>query len=122
MSKLKMKIKERLLDLRILLPTIIIIAIVAIALVYTSLYISSLDDEEVVVEGKIVSVEYIGKTVGPYEGDVLNITFDGGESYIIRNVLEKSRDFTVNSKFIVRLYRDGPASHWTIKSMYRVPD
>jgi len=82
-------------------------------------YINSLDDEQIVVEGKIIGVEYLGKGELYFNGDAFNITFDDGESYIIETGIE--RDFTVNSKFIIKLHRTNSNSHWIIRKMYKVP-
>ena len=75
--------------------------------------------KEVVVEGKIISVEYLGIAEGYYSADAFKLNFDNGESYTI--MTWEDTDFTVNSKFIMKLFWDGDDDYWTIESMYKVP-
>lgn len=100
----------------------ILIVIVIVGLVSSATFkgwYDTLNDETVIAEGKIINVEYLGTAEGYLIGDALNITFDNGESYLI--VTGEDMDFTVNSKFIIKLFWDGDDDYWEIKRMYKVP-
>jgi len=99
----------------------IFIFIVSIALVVGGLvYYIGLDDERVTVEGKIVDVEIEESNIMDY--DILILTFDNGETYRVLNTLGDDVDLTVNSKFIIKLFRTDKDSWWEITQIYRVPD
>lgn len=76
------------------------------------------DDEDIVVTGEIIKVEYI-EYVDKY-GDVLNLTFDSGDWFHV--YVYKDMDFTANSKFILRMKRDNRWDTWIITKMYKIPD
>lgn len=82
-------------------------------------YLDRLNDKEVVVDGKIINVEYLGVAEGYITYNALKLTFDNGESYTI--VTGDDIDFTANSKFIIKLFWDGDDEYWEIVNMYKVP-
>jgi len=98
----------------------IFIIIAAISIPISISYNDRLDDETVVVEGKIISVEVVDEENKYINEKVLLITFDTGEAYKIVT-WEEYIDFTANSKFIVQLFWDGDDDYWEIKRMYKVP-
>jgi len=77
------------------------------------------DDERITVEGKIIDVDIKEDT--KYLDDILVVTFDNGETYYIENTLGRDVDFTVNSKFIIKLFRPDVDSYWIIEQIYRIP-
>jgi len=100
----------------IFIPSIIL-SLILVGAYFT--YIGIMDDEEIVVEGKIISVEYLGKSNYYLNGETFNITFDTGKSYIVE--CAEDIDFTVNSKMIIKLWRDDASCNWEIRRMYKVP-
>jgi len=96
--------------------TLILIALIISGLIY---WIGS-DDEYITVEGKIIDVDLKESSLLGF--DILIITFDNGETYHIANTLGRDVDFTVNSKFIIKLFRSDVDSYWTIEQIYRVPE
>ena len=103
--------------------TIIFVLVISLFIACSSLatydYIT---DENIVVEGKIISTEYLETIDAGIFGsrDVLRVTFDNNESYDL--VLgDRDYDFTVNSKLILKLnnYDD---DRWSVTKIIKVPD
>ena len=96
--------------------------IIVVGLSYFSycLYSDAVNDEELTIEGKIISVEYLGRSDYYMHGDTMKLFFDDGQSYVVE--VYENTDFTVNSKFIIRLFKDEPDENWVIEKMYKVPD
>ena len=90
-------------------------------------YYMGLDDERITVEGKIVDVDVKKEQRLAVRWDIVTLTFDNGEKYEIKYELNTHRyniltDFTVNSKFIVELFRPDKNSYWEIEKIYKVPE
>jgi len=94
--------------------------IIAVSICSCVIYLDAIDDEYATVEGKIVSVDYLGKSEKYIYVDVFKLNFDNGESYVVE--VFDDYDFTVNSKFIIKLFKDSPNDNWNIERMYKVPD
>lgn len=74
--------------------------------------------DDVIVESKVTDVEIVSD-------NVLLITFANGESYKVFSSTD--RDFTVNSKLIVKLYKDdlyglSESDTWTIDYIIKAPE
>ena len=106
--------------------------VVAFTLVFIAIfgipYLMGLDDERVVVEGKIVDVFIERESEFVIQYNIITLTFDTGEEYMIREAVgttgyfERVTDFTVNSKFIINFYRHTNSGYWEIEHIYKVPD
>ena len=99
---------------------VIFVVVVLISSVIFVINVMGSDDERITINDKIVNVKLIEDDDTYY--DVLELTFTKGEKYLIENINMVDYDFTVNSKFIIKLYREDSDSYWTITKMYKVPD
>lgn len=97
-----------------------IIGITLISFIMGLILTSGADDENIIVEGKIIHVELVDSE--KYSSDLLSITFDNGDTYKVYNNLGHDVDFTVHSKFIIELHKSCPDCYWTIEQIYRVPE
>lgn len=89
-----------------------------IALVFVVIIYEAVTSETIVVEGTIVSAEYIENDGFMY--DVLRVTFDNNETYDL--VMDKDYDFTVSSRLILKLEGHSSSNRWVIQRIVKVPD
>jgi len=105
----------------------ICVFVIIIGSVFSIGYYMGLDDERITVEGKIVDVDVKKEQRLAVRWDIVTLTFDNGEKYEIKYELNTYgynilTDFTVNSKFIVELFRPDKNSYWEIEKIYKVPE
>ncbi len=105
----------------LIIAILLVIGIVTLAWYDLQCAIKDAEDNQIIfVEGEIISAEFLGNPKGEAHYDIFNLTFDNNESYLIK--CKEDTDFTVNSKFVIKLWRDNPAEkYWTIIRMYRCP-
>jgi hypothetical protein len=119
----KKGIGEKILDWLFCGPQIIFITCGVIALmIVTIVHVRSLDDENIVLEGDIISAKYLGTADRGYIGcDLIELEFSNGQNYTIVTNRRSDLDLTVNSKIILNLHKDSPDEYWEIVSIYKVP-
>lgn len=99
----------------------VIILVASVACLIAGVFIhSALTTETIVVEGTIISAEYIGEEdSGFFKYDIIRVVFDNNETYDL--VLgEGDHDFTVHSKLILKLKGYGD-DKWVVNKMIKVP-
>ena len=77
--------------------------------------------ETIVVEGTIVSAEYIINDDFGMNYDFLRVTFDNNETYDLV-MSEDEYDFTVSSRLILKLDGHRSSNRWSVLKVVKVPD
>lgn len=100
---------------------VIILGIIAtiICLAFGVVIYDAITSETIIVEGEIVSAEYIKDDGFPL--DVLRVTFDNNKTYDLVMSTDEY-DFTVSSRLILKLNGHRSSNRWNVLRIIKVPD